>query len=101
MNFINKTFQQSEFNFWMLKPVINSSKDGLRKIVHNDLVLKELQSVGASISKLNSEADAALLTALTKCYIQKLITSLDRLCVPDHDILTLTLSALLSMMHTW
>ena len=92
MNIINKTFQQGEFNFLMLKPAINSCQVGLGKIARDDLVLKKLQKCESKRYKTElghfTEVDAAPMTALTKRYIQKLITSLDSRFL-DHDILTL------------
>ena len=70
MNIINKTFQQGEFNFLMLKPAINSCQVGLGKIARDDLVLKKLQKCGSKRFKTElghfTEVDAALMTALTK-----------------------------------
>ena len=73
MNIMNKTFQQGESNFSMLKPAINSCKVGLGNIVSSDLVLEELQKCWSKHFKSElgqfSEADAASLTALTKRYL--------------------------------
>ena len=70
MNIINKTFQQGEFNFLMLKPAIHSCQVGLGKIARDDLVLKKLQKRGSKRYKTElshfTEADAALMIALTK-----------------------------------
>ena len=54
MNIMNKTFQQGESNFSMLKPAINSCKVGLGNIVSSDLVLEELQKCRSKHFKMNS-----------------------------------------------